>query len=108
MLMVQAYVRQLPSAEPLLSERRSFARRKTRWEAVLTVHGRFQRIIIHNISRSGMKLKNAFGLVPGDELMVEMVSGRKLTGTVMWSVAPYVGVAFDELLVDDDPLLEMR
>jgi hypothetical protein len=26
----------------------------------------------------------------------------------MWSVAPYTGLAFDELLAADDPLLESR
>jgi PilZ domain len=82
--MVQAHVRQLPSIESPLSERRSFARRKARLDAILTVHGRFQRILIHNISRSGMKLKNAFGLVPGDVVTVELLFDRTLEGTVMW------------------------
>lgn len=82
-----------------------FARQKTRWDAVLYVHGRFQNIIIHNISRSGMKLKNAFGLVPGDVMSVELVSHRIFDGTVVWSVAPYTGIAFTEFLEDDDPIL---
>jgi PilZ domain-containing protein len=104
--MARAHVRQLPpSAEQNLSERRVFARQKTRWDAVLYVHGRFQNIIIHNISRSGMKLKNAFGLVPGDVMSVELVSHRIFDGTVVWSVAPYTGIAFTEFLEDDDPIL---
>lgn len=82
-----------------------FARQKTRWDAVLYMHGRFQNIIIHNISRSGMKLKNAFGLVPGDVMSVELVSHRIFDGTVVWSVAPYTGIAFTEFLEDDDPIL---
>lgn len=82
-----------------------FARQKTRWDAVLYVHGRFQNIIIHNISRSGMKLKNAFGLVPGDLVSVELVSHRIFDGTVVWSVAPYTGIAFTEFLEEDDPIL---
>jgi hypothetical protein len=106
--MAQVHIRQLPSSEHHLSERRSSARRKTRWDAVLNVHGRFQSVIIHNISRSGMKLKNAFGLVPGDVVTVELLSNRTLEGTVMWSVAPYTGIAFDELLPEDDPLLISR
>ena len=106
--MAQVHIRQLPSTEHHLSERRSFARQKIRWDAVLQLHGRFQRIIIHNISQSGMKLKNAFGLVPGDVVSVELVSRRKLEGTVMWSVAPYTGIAFDEPLAEDDPLLVSR
>ena len=104
--MARAHVRQLPpSAEPHLSERRSFARHKTRWDAVLYIHGRFQNVIIHNISRSGMKLKNAFGLVPGDLVVVELLSHRAFDGTVMWSVSPYTGIAFTEFLSEDDPVL---
>jgi hypothetical protein len=53
-------------------------------------------------------LKNAFGLVPGDAVTVELLFDRTLKGTVMWSVAPYTGLAFDELLAADDPLLESR
>jgi hypothetical protein len=55
-----------------------------------------------------MKLKNAFGLAPGDVVTVELLFDRKLQGTVMWSVAPYTGLAFDGLLADGDPLLESR
>lgn len=55
-----------------------------------------------------MKLKNAYGLVPGDVVTVELLSDRTLVGTVVWSVAPYTGVTFDELLSDDDPLLISR
>ena len=106
--MAEIHVRQLPSPEHHLSERRSFARHKTRWDAVLQIHGRFQRIIIHNVSQSGIKLKNAFGLVPGDAVSVELLSGRKLEGTVAWSVAPYTGIAFDDLLEEDDPALISR
>ena len=75
--MARAHVRQLPpSADHHLAERRAFARHKARWDAVLQIHGRFQKVIIHNISRSGMKLKNAFGLVPGDVVVVELLSHR--------------------------------
>ena len=52
-----------------------------------------------------MKLKNAFGLVPGDVISVELLSSRRLGGNVVWSVAPYTGIAFDEPLAEDDPLL---
>jgi PilZ domain len=105
MPMARAHVRQVPpSAEQHLSERRAFARQKTRWDAVLYVHGRFQNILIHNISCSGMKLKNAFGLVPGDVVSVELLSHRTFEGTVMWSVAPYTGVEFTEFLAEDDPI----
>jgi len=103
--MAEVHVRQLPSSEHHLSERRSFARHKTRCDAVLNAHGRFQPVIIHNVSRSGMKLKNAFGLVPGDVVAVELLSRRRFDGTVMWAVAPYTGIAFDESLAEDDPVL---
>jgi hypothetical protein len=74
-------------------------------DAVLQVHDRFQRITIHNVSQGGMQLKDAFGLMPGDVITVELLSRRTFDGTVAWSVAPYTGIAFDEPLADDDPML---
>jgi len=106
--MVRGYVQELSSVGRRLPQRRSFERRTTWIDAELVVHGRSQRIIIQDISRGGMKLKNAFGLMPGDTIGVELLSGRRLEGTVAWSVTPYTGVAFDEPLAEDDSLLEKR
>ena len=103
--MARARVRQLPGSVPYFFDRRSGERRHTAISALLHVHGREQRIFIHNISRGGMKLKDAVGLVVGDYIAVDLLPDRKLKGTVVWAVAPYVGIAFEHSLGDDDPLL---
>jgi hypothetical protein len=103
--MVHGYVRQLPSSSgDKREERRLFERQETRIEAILQVHGRCQNVLIHNISRVGIKLKDAYGLMPGDIITAEL-SRRTLEGTVVWSVPPYTGIALDTQLADDDPLL---
>ena len=61
-------------------------------------------MLIHNISSTGMKLKDAYGLTPGDIITAEL-SRRTLEGTVVWTVPPYTGIALDTQLADDDPLL---
>jgi hypothetical protein len=104
--MARGHVRQLPfSVGHQVPERRTFGRRQTSVDAVLQVHDRFQQITIHNVSRGGMQLKDAFGLMPGDVITVELLSRRTFDGTVAWSVAPYTGIAFDQPLADDDPML---
>jgi hypothetical protein len=104
--MAHGHVRQLPPSVGQQSpERRPFERRQTGVEAILQVHGRFQRIIIHNVSQGGMKLKDAFGLMAGDIITVEVLSRRVLDATVVWSLSPYTGIAFDQPLADDDPVL---
>ena len=104
--MARGHVRQLPfSLGQQSPERRIFDRQQTSLDAELQVHDRFQRITIQNVSQGGMQLRDAFGLMPGDVITVELLSRRTFDGTVMWSVAPYTGIAFDKPLADDDPML---
>ena len=86
---------------------RSFGRYGTRTRAILHSHGRFQSIIIRDISRSGIKMENAAGLIPGDAVTIELLSRRNLRGKVAWSVASFAGVVFDSPLAEHDPLLTM-
>jgi len=74
-------------------------------DAMLHLHGRMQRVTIHNISRGGMKLKDAFGLTTGDVVTAEFLSHHAIGGVVVWAVAPYTGIAFDNALPEDDPLV---
>ena len=53
-----------------------------------------------------MKIEFAYGLMPGDQIEIELMSGRELQGTIAWSVAAYCGVEFPTLLAEDDPVLE--
>jgi PilZ domain len=88
------------------SKRRTFERRSTWVHGVVHFEGRSQSVVVRDISRCGMKIEFAYGLVPGDKIEIELMSGRKLEGVVAWSVATYCGVEFPTFLAEDDPVLE--
>jgi hypothetical protein len=88
-----------------LPTRRTFERRSTWVQAVAHCEGKHQSIIVRDVSRGGIKIEFAYGLSEGDEIIVELMSGRLLQGTVVWSLAAYCGVAFHTLLAEDDPVL---
>lgn len=89
-----------------LPTRRTFDRRNTWVHALLRFEDRTQSIVIRNISRGGMKIEFAYGMMPGDKIEIELMSTRKLQGTIAWSVAAYCGVEFAAPLDEDDPVLE--
>jgi hypothetical protein len=66
---------------------------------------RAQTILIRDISRGGMKIQNAFGLMTGDTIRIELVTRRAFAGTVAWAQPPYCGIKFAMELAEDDPLL---
>jgi PilZ domain len=88
-----------------LPTRRTFARRSTWAHAIVHFEGRAQSVIIRDVSLGGMKIEFAYGLTPGDQIEIELMSGRVLQGTVAWSVAAYCGVEFPSPLDEDDPIL---
>jgi hypothetical protein len=104
--MARGHVQQVPQ-KAADQERRLYDRVETSVDALLYIHGRTQRIVIHNISRGGMKLKGAFGLMIGDVVTIELVNRRTFGGTVVWAIAPYTGITFDSALAEDDPLLNV-
>lgn len=88
-------------------QKRSADQRRNTWvHAELRSHGRTQSVILRDVSRGGARLEFAYGLAPGDEIEIDLMSGRTLRGTVAWSVAAYCGVEFPSLLGEDDPVLE--
>ncbi len=89
-----------------LPTRRAFERRNTWVQAALHFDGRTQSIVVRDVSRGGMKIEFAYGLEPGDQVRIELMSGRMLEATVAWSVAAYCGVEFASLLDEHDPVLE--
>src|ERR1700730_11061160 len=84
---------------------RTSERRDTKMHAIVHCRGRFQSVRIRDISPSGMKLEGGFGLLPGDVITIELLSRRTLGGAVAWALPPYTGIAFDQPLSEDDPLL---
>jgi hypothetical protein len=93
------------SAERSATEDRRFERETIRKNAILHSHDRMQSVLIRDISCGGMKIQNAFGLMPGDVISVELLTRRTFEGTVAWSVPPYCGIKFNTPLAEDDPLL---
>ncbi len=87
-------------------KQRSFERHDISMRALLHLRARYQSVLVRDVSPGGMKLEKAFGLMPGDIVTVELLSGRALQGKVMWSVAPFCGLAFEQPLHLQDPLLK--
>lgn len=88
-------------------EGRSDERRSVRKHAILHSHDRMQTVVIRDISTGGMKVQNAFGLAPGDDVRVELLTRRAFEGKVAWAVSPYCGIKFVEPLAQNDPLLSL-
>ena len=76
------------STEPSTTEGRNFKRETIRKNAILYSHDRMQSVLIRDISCGGMKVQNAFGLIPGDAIRIELLTRRAFEGTVAWSVPP--------------------
>ena len=55
-----------------------------------------------------MKIEYAYGLSPGDRVVIELSPSRHLEATVEWSVATYCGIEFSQPLAEDDPVLISR
>jgi len=85
-------------------DRRLHDRVKTRFHANAYCHGRFQTVLVRNVSFGGLMMRDAFGLGVGDPVTVRTLAGRSYTGRVVWSVIPWTGLAFDEPLDADDPV----
>jgi len=101
--------RQVPSSRtrptPDAIKQRLFERHETKVRAISHVRDRFQSVLIRDVSSGGIKLEKAFGLVSGDIVTIELLSGRTFQGKVMWSVAPFCGIAFENTLYQHDLLL---
>jgi hypothetical protein len=92
------------SAERSCAEDRRFERETIKKNAILYSHDRTQSILIRDISCGGMKIQNAFGLMPGDVVRIGLLTRRSFEGTVAWSVPPYSGIKFNKPLGEDDPI----
>jgi hypothetical protein len=93
------------AAEAARAHGRASERHGIRKHAILHCHDRVQTVFIRDISAGGVKIQNAFGLMTGDPVRLELLTRRAFEGTVAWSVPPYCGVRFHTPLAEDDPLL---
>jgi len=65
----------------------------------------FEPAIICDISRHGAGIEGCRSVMPGDEVTIKFLDGRKLTARVRWWLAGRCGVLFDVPLEPDDRLL---
>jgi PilZ domain len=103
--MRRAHDHSVAAPETALANGRTAERHTIRKHAILHSHDRTQTVLIRDISAGGMKIQNAFGLIDGDTVRVELLTRRTFHGTVAWSVPPYCGIKFNTPLASDDPLL---
>lgn len=96
-------------ADATHAEETPFRRQNERYVVRLTAlahcHGRFQTVRILDYSMGGLQLQGGFGICPGDDVIVELLSGDRLESKAAWSVGSRVGVRFQSPLTTDNPAL---
>ena len=83
--------------------RRRHERRSVAVTALVHCHGRFQTVSILDFSAGGLQLQGAFGVAPGDQIEIELLSGHRLAAKVAWSLGSRIGAAFTPALAADSP-----
>ncbi len=90
---------------PALPQRRSSARRMLGQTALVTTAGLKVHAYVRDVSASGFGLEQMPVLDAGQAISVELASGRRFTGTVVWSKASRAGIRLNRTLTPNDPLL---
>jgi hypothetical protein len=93
------------SQEPTIPCRRVTERSSARVQVLVYCRGRFQRAKIADYSEAGLRLEGTFGLIPTDNVLVELVSGTRVPGKVEWSLGGQTGVVFSQRLAASDPVM---
>jgi hypothetical protein len=88
-----------------VSARRQFDRNPVKANAFVHCGGRFQRAHIVDYSRGGLQLQGTFGLTKQDEIQVELISGLRISGKVVWSLGAQTGIVFSETLPETHPAI---
>jgi hypothetical protein len=84
---------------------RRHPRLPTQLRAILATDRGFQPTTIRDVSRGGVGLAGAIGLLPGDLVEVQLLTGQRYKGQLRWWCNGHCGVAFDTAISDQDPLL---
>ncbi len=85
--------------------RRQFERTPTKAHVLVHCGGRFQRARVANYSQVGLQLKDTFGLIRRDSVLIELISGVRVPGKVEWSLGGQTGIVFSEPLEASHPAL---
>jgi PilZ domain len=73
--------------------------------AILHLRGQFQTTTIRDLSVGGACLDGAYGVMPGDKVVIELTNGNKFSAEARWWICGRCGIAFAEKLAESDPLL---
>jgi hypothetical protein len=91
--------------EPTTPGRRQFDRALTKAQVFVHCRGRFQRAKIASYSQVGLQLEGTFGLIRRDPVLIELISGVRVTGQVEWSLGGQTGIVFSERLATSHPAM---
>jgi len=90
---------------PDLPQRRTSARRTLRQPCIVTSNGKAARAFVGNVSSNGVGLERVPQLQPENLVLIEFLSGRRLSGVVTWCDGSSAGVQLSTELLANDPLL---
>jgi PilZ domain len=86
-------------------ERRKAARETVAINAFVHCRGRFHNAKITDFSAGGVRLAGTFGLHTSDPVEIELISGTRIAGRVIWSVGGRTGITFSEPLDEKHPAI---
>lgn len=84
---------------------RSHERYGVNIRALLHLRDRFQTTTIRDVSIGGACLDGAYAVVPGDRIILQLNNGRTLNAAVKWWACGRCGIAFENALMANDPIL---
>jgi hypothetical protein len=93
----------LELADKTTALRRQHERRSAAITALVHTHGRHQTVSILDISTGGLQLQGAFGVIKGDRIEVELLTGHRLPAKVVWSLGSRIGAEFSPPIAADHP-----
>ena len=90
---------------PALPQRRQTSRRMVGQAAMVTIDGAKFRAYVRDVSAGGFGLDQVPIIEAGKTAVIEMITGRRFTGAVVWYKQGRAGVRFVRPLTPNDPLL---
>lgn len=87
-------------------KQRQHQRFPTSLRAILYCRGQFQTTAIHDLSQGGAGLTGAFGVMPNDGVILQLLDGRQIDATVRWWVQGRCGLVFIQPLAVNDTLIQ--
>jgi hypothetical protein len=90
---------------PTLPQQRRVPRFALRQDCTITHHGKTYKAFAKDVSAGGIGLTGAPAIPLKAEIDIQLRSGRRLSGCVVWCDGKKLGVQFAEDLQPGDPLI---